>query len=79
LSRDFEANPVLPKGIALVFNNPDDATEPLARFRATAPLHLRPVFDAIAASTRDQPADRVANVLCAVSLWLQEGSIAAVV
>jgi hypothetical protein len=79
LPRQFDANAILPKGIALVFNNPDDATEPLTRFRATAPLRLRPVFDAIAASTRDQPADPVANVLCALSVWLQEDSIAAVV
>jgi hypothetical protein len=79
LPRLFEPTAVLPKGVALVFNNPDDADEPSARFLATAPLPLRPVFEALAAAPRDVPSDRVARVFCALSLWLQEDAIAAVV
>jgi hypothetical protein len=78
LSRRFEPSVVLPKGISLVFNNPDDADEPSTRFRATAPLPLRPVFEALAASGGERPSDRVGKVFCALSLWLQDDAIAAV-
>jgi hypothetical protein len=79
LPRLFEPTAVLPKGIALVFNNPDDADEPSTRFLATAPLPLRPVFEALAAAPGDVPSDSVARVFFALSLWLQEDAIAAVV
>lgn len=79
LRRLFEPTAVLPKGISLVFNNPDDAAEPSSRFLATAPLPLRPVFEALTAAPADGPADPVARVFCALSLWLQDDAIAAVV
>jgi hypothetical protein len=79
LPRLFEPTAVLPKGISLVFINPNDADEPSARFLATAPLPLRPVFEALAAVATDVPADPVARVFCALSLWLQDDAIAAVV
>jgi hypothetical protein len=79
LPRLYEPTAVLPKGVALVFNNPDDADEPSARFLATAPLPLRPVFEALAAAPVDKPSDSVTRVFCALSLWLQEDAIAAVI
>jgi hypothetical protein len=79
LPRLFEPTAVLPKGISLVFINPDDAGEPSARFLATAPLPLCRVFEALAAVPQDVQADPVARVFCALRLWLQDDAIAAVV
>lgn len=68
----------LPKGTALVFDNPDDAREPSARFVAKAPLPLAPIFAALAAADRSPEADGIANVLCALGIWLKQDAITAV-
>jgi hypothetical protein len=69
----------LPKGTALVFDNRDDRNEPASRFVAKAPLPLAPIFAALNAADRRPEADGVANVLCALGIWLKEDVIAAII
>jgi hypothetical protein len=69
----------LPKGTALVFDNPSDTNEPSSRFVATAPLPLAPILTALNGQNRHPDADSIANVLCALGIWLEQDVIAAVI
>jgi hypothetical protein len=69
----------LPKGTALVFDNPGDANERPARFVTKEPLPLAPICAALNAADRSKDADGVANSLCILGLWLKQDVIAAIV